>query len=197
MPIDYRFGDGSTIGGSPITQLDVPPASGSGYPQINPALVPAGARMRLGQIVKAYDFSSTGYGEGEFQYIKFTGAVVAGDVVLLDQLNFRGIQAASGAVTTGRGRVGIAMASHPNAATTNDFGFVMIRGVHTFANVATLGAGQNNLPMYLSATAGRMSTGVVANYKCDGIFARVDTFTAGPTEGNFIELQWPTVSGNG
>jgi len=117
--------------------------------------------------------------------------------VLSDASGKRGVQAASGAVATGRGIVGIAMASHPNAATTNDFGFILIRGVHSFANVATLGAGQLHVTMYLTAVAGRLGTAVVATYKADGITARTDTFTAGPTEGNIIELNWPVVSGNG
>src|SRR5258708_40299061 len=114
MPIDYRFSGGSYIGASPIIQVDT----------VVPAYASDASKMRLGSTSIGVDFGTSNYGEAEFRYIKFTGAVVAGDIVLSDASGKRGVQAASGAVATVRGTVGRALASPANATTNHDRGCI-------------------------------------------------------------------------
>lgn len=138
----------------------------------------------LGTIARGVDSSSAGYGEGEFQLVKFTGTVAKGDFVSIDSTAMTAVQASTGTV---KGSVGIAMA----AQVTGQYGWVMIRGTHDGANVATGVTAGTALGM--SATPGR-ATSTGAGIKIDGAFER--SITSAANVGT-VEVKWPTNTGNG
>lgn len=138
-------------------------------------------RLELGQNVIAKDAT---YGLGEFEYVKFTGTVAAGDLVVVDRYAKTAIQSPAAAASAKGLHVGIAMA----AQVSGQYGYVMVRGVHDAANVAT-GTAAGSL-LSGSATAGRGST-AVANYNMD--VATVKTLAAANLA--TVELYYPAVSG--
>jgi hypothetical protein len=138
-------------------------------------------RIVLGTTLRGTDAT---YGEAEFIYVKFTGTVAAGDFVLVDR--FAKTAVASPTSTT-KGNYGLAMAAQAGA-TTNCYGWVMIRGVHDGANVVT---GQTAGTLLTgTATAGRASSGT-ANYVLDGALLKN---TAASNVGT-VEIYWPVCSG--
>lgn len=138
-------------------------------------------RIPLGQVILGRDAT---YGIGEFKYVKFTGTVVAGDLVVHDQFANTAIQSPAAAASAKGLSAGIAMGGQ----TSGCYGFVMIRGVHDGANVAT-GTAAGSL-LSGSATAGRGSTGVV-NYNID--VATVKTLAAANVA--TVEMYWPAING--
>jgi hypothetical protein len=167
MAVSYKLADGNYIGASPLTNADTT------------------AQLALGSIAKAVDTSTNAYGEAEFIYVKFTGTVAAGDLVVWDRLNKTCVQSATSAT---KGNFGISMA----AQVTGQFGWVMIRGVHDAANVLS-GATVGYAPNYGSAlTAGRVTSAVTANYIIDGLAIRV---TGNGSNVGTVELYYPVCSG--
>lgn len=138
-------------------------------------------RIELGQIVVGKDPT---YGFGEFEYVKFTGTVAAGDLVVVDRFAKTAVQSPAAAASAKGLHIGIAMA----AQVANQYGYVMVRGVHDAANVAT-GTAAGSL-LSGSATAGRGST-AVANYNID--VATVKTLAASNLA--TVEMYWPAVNG--
>lgn len=163
MPVAYAIADGNV-----------------GVPPINVASDTT-QRIELGQIVVAKDPT---YGFGEFEYVKFTGTVAAGDLVVVDRFAKTAVQSPAAAASAKGLHVGIAMA----AQVANQYGYVMIRGVHDAVNVAT-GTAAGSL-LSGSATAGRGST-AVANYNID--VATVKTLAASNLA--TVEMYWPAVNG--
>lgn len=136
-------------------------------------------RIALGQYVVAQDAT---YGAGDFIYVKFTGTVAAGDFVVVDRYAKTCTQSPASAT---KGDFGIAMA----AQASGQYGFVMVRGIHDAANVATASL-SNPTALTGSGTAGRATTGT-ANYILEGVWARGNAAAnVGP-----VELYWPTCSG--
>lgn len=157
---------------------------GAGYPPINVS-GDTTARINLGTIVIGIDTSSAGVGVGEFMYVKFSGTVAAGDLVSVNRQANTAVQSPTSAT---KGVFGIAM----GAQAANQYGYVMIRGIHDAANVIT-GSGTPDFgAVYGSAlTAGRITNAVTANYILDGMAIRVQ----GASNVGTVELYWPLVSG--
>lgn len=167
MAVAYKTYDGSILGTSSLTGEDT------------------SATTQLGTIVKAFDSSTSAYGEAEFVYVKFTGNVTAGDFVLVDRFAKTCVASPTSAT---KGNYGITMATHSTAATTAVYGWVMIRGVHDAANVAT---GQTAGTLLTgTGTAGRASSGT-ANYVLDGVLLKN---TAASNTGT-VDIYYPTCSG--
>ncbi|GAC1514501.1 MAG: hypothetical protein NVS1B16_07190 [Pseudarthrobacter sp.] len=167
MAINYKLVDANIIGA--------------------PALNTAGdttQRMQLGTILRGSDYSTAAYGDGEFRYVKFTGTVAAGDFVVFDNSAFTAVQASQ---TTIKGNLGVSMA----AQASGNYGWVMIRGTHDGANVATgVTAGT---ALGLSTTAGRAQA-TSTGFKIDNGYERV--ITSASNVGT-VELDWPSWTGNG
>lgn len=143
-------------------------------------------RIALGQIVVGEDKSTNAYGLADFAYVKFTGTVAAGDLVKVDRYNKTAV--VSPAAATKGICFGVAMA----AQAANQYGYVMIRGVHDDANVLN-GATVQEGPNYGSAiTAGRITSAVTANYIIENLAIRVTG--AGANRGT-VELNYPCCSG--
>lgn len=138
-------------------------------------------RIALGYILMGRDPT---YGVGEFEYVKFTGTVAAGDLVVLDRQALTCVQTPAAAASAKGLSVGISM----GAQTTGCYGYIMLRGVHDGVNVAT-GTAAGSL-LSGSATAGRGST-AVANYNID--VATVKTLAASNVA--TVEMLWPAVNG--
>jgi hypothetical protein len=169
MTVAYKIYDGSIVGATVLTNSD------------------ATQTTQLGTILKGFDTSTAQYGEGEFQYVKFTGACVAGDFVLCDRGAKTCVQLSQAAVTATKGSVGISMATQASGA----YGWVMIRGIHDGANVATgVTAGT---ALGATTTAGRAGS-TSATYKLDGAYERV--ITSASNVGT-VGMEWPFASGNG
>lgn len=166
MAVAYKCYDGSYIGTSPLTNSD------------------ATAVTQLGTIVRGVDTSTGAYGEAEFEYVKFTGTVAAGDAVVVDRGGKTCVQASTSAA---KGLIGISMA----AQSSGTFGWVLVRGIHDGANVATgVTAGT---ALGVSATAGRLAATSTGN-KVDGGFERVSTSASNV---GVVEFEWPAWTGNG
>jgi hypothetical protein len=135
-------------------------------------------RIALGTIALGRDPT---YGEGEFLYMKFTGTTVAGDFVIPDRFALTCTQSPTSAT---KGPVGISMA----AQASGTYGWVLVRGVHDAANVATSTAA--NALLSGSSTAGRASTGV-ANYNFDVALCK----TLAASNLATVELYWPVING--
>lgn len=175
MAVNYKTVDSNIIGLSVITNIDTAPC------------------CKIGSLVKGLDTSSNDYGEAEFEYCKLTStlAVAAGDFVIFDRGAKTCVGVTQALVTASKGCIGIQMAATTIAqGTAGVYGWVMARGVHDGANVATgvvagasLGAG---------TTAGR-AIATSAGFKFDGAYERVST-----ASGNVgvVGLEWPFASGN-
>jgi|GEM_PF-4331841 len=140
------------------------------------------AQQEVGYVAIAKDPT---YGLGEFMYCKFTAAVAAGDLVIMDRFGQATIDAP--AVAT-KGNFGISMGAQTGAAT---YGWVMIRGVHDGANVLT-GSAVAYGPNYGSViNAGRITSAVTASYIIDTLAIKV----SGAANVGTVEIYWPTCSG--
>lgn len=126
------------------------------------------------------------FGTAEFVYVKYGGAVVAGDFVVLSSSTGKATQLPIAAPGAGKYTlVGIAMGNGADGT----FGWVMVRGVHDYANVtaalttaqAVTGGG---------ASAGRVNQGV-ANYYIDG----TDLLVAGVAGAGTVLVNYPECGG--
>lgn len=166
MAVDYRVVD-QTLGAPPIN------VTGDTTQRIN-----------LGQIVVGQDASTAQYGQADFMYVKFTGTVARGDMVLVNRQAKTAVVAPAAAT---KGFFGTAMA----AQVTGQYGYVMLRGIDDAASVLT-GAAVQVAPNYGSAvTAGRITDAVTANYIIDGVAIRV----TGASNVGCLELNYPYCSG--
>lgn len=166
MPVSYLLADDT---------LGVPPINVSGDTT---------QRIPLGTIVNAVDASTAAYGQAEFLYVKFTGTVVAGDLCLVDRQAKTATQVPAAAT---KATMGLAMA----AQAANQYGYVMIRGVHDVANVLT-GTTLQYGPNYGSAlTAGRITSAVTATFIVDGVAVKVSAASNVGT----VELYYPVCTG--
>lgn len=147
-----------------------------------PTQIDASALQEVGYIALGKDAT---YGVGEFMYVKYTGTVAAGDFVAVDRGAVTCVQASTSTKTN---QLGIAMA----AGASGQYGWIMLRGIHDGANVAsgvTAGTG-----LYVSATAGR-AAGSGATNKIDGAYERLVTASGGNV--GTAEINWPSAGGNG
>lgn len=141
-------------------------------------------RIPLGTRLKGVDTSSNAYGEAEFEYVKFTGVVAAGDNTLLNGQAKTGVVCPAAAT---KGRFGISMA----AQVANAYGYVMLKGVHDDVSMLT-GAAVAFAPTYLSAlTAGKITDAVTANAILENCAIRV----TGVASRGCVEIDHPTCSG--
>lgn len=141
-------------------------------------------RLPLGTTVTGVDTSTAAYGEAEFEYVKFTGIVARGDLVVIDRQAKTGVVSPAAAT---KGAFGIAMA----AQVANSYGWVMKRGIDDAANVLT-GATAGYAPIYGSAlTAGRITNAVTAGYILEGVAIRV----TGVLNVGCVEVNYPSCTG--
>ena len=110
----------------------------------------------IGTIVSAVDTASTAYGWGEFIYLKGVASTVATDCVTYDAA---GVTARS--VANAVGSVAFAM----SACVASNFGWYQISG-RAVATGNTSDAA--DLQVYLHATAGSISDGIVAGDAVEG-----------------------------
>lgn len=133
----------------------------------------------LGTIVRAVDFASTAYGEGEFVYAKGVASTAVGSVVLINEDDYSTSLLAANDI----GRVGVAMSEN----VAGGYGWYQISG-KAVAKVATGFA--DNANVYATATAGTVDDAVVAGdrvKKCKGASA-IGTPSAGLAE---LEIDRP------
>lgn len=141
-------------------------------------------RIPLGSRVKGRDTSTADYGEAEFEYVKFTGIVAAGDNVLLNGQAKTGVICPAAAT---KGKFGISMA----AQVANSYGYVMRKGVHDDVAMLT-GAAVAYGPTYQSAvTAGKITDAVTAN----AILERCAIRVTGVLSRGCVEIDYPECSG--
>lgn len=116
-------------------------------------------KHELGTLADVKDNGPDDLGAGEVEYVKFTGTVVAGDFVVINRFAKTCVQISTATFVAGvPARVGIAMCS----ATTGQFGWVMVRGVHDTANMATGGTGAPNGLIQTTGVAGQATFTVTA-----------------------------------
>lgn len=166
-----------------------------GYPPISSHLVataggtpavPSGIQPLswVGKRVRAVDLGASARGEGEFIYLKFTGAsCIAGDVCNYSEK----AKSCGKAAAAARGPIVVAMA----ACATDEFAWFQRSGsavVNTDVNAVASGAA-----MFLTATAGIADDAVVATDKIDGMVSKA------ASSGGFTvcELGTPSANGNG
>lgn len=141
-------------------------------------------RIPLGTRVTGIDTSTADYGEAEFEYVKFTGIVAAGDMVLLNGVAKTGVVSPAAAT---KGKFGFAMAAQP----ANAYGYVMVKGIHDDVSMLT-GAAVAFSPTYGSAlTAGKITDAVTANYIIENCAIRV----TGVSSRGGVEITYPSCSG--
>lgn len=141
-------------------------------------------RIPLGTRVRGVDTSTNAYGEAEFEYVKFTGVVAAGDNTLLDGQGKTGVVCPAAAT---KGKFGISMA----AQVANAYGYVMRKGVHDDVSMLT-GATVAYSPTYISAlTAGKITSAVTAN----AIIERCAIRVTGVNSRGCVEIDNPECSG--
>lgn len=141
-------------------------------------------RMPLGTRVAGTDQSTGAYGEAEFEYVKFTGTVAAGDMVLLNGQAKTGVISPAAAT---KGKFGFAMA----AQATGYYGYVMVKGIHDDVSMLT-GAAVAFSPTYGSAlTTGKITDAVTANYIIENCAIRV----TGVASRGCVEITYPSCSG--
>ena len=133
------------------------------------------ATLPLGTVITGY---SPDLGEAEFQYIKFTGTTAAGDFVKVDLYGAAAVQTAA---ATDFGPVAVAMASQSSGT----YGWVMLRGIHEYANV--LSGQVAGVALSLTATAGRAGA-KAATSVVDGCVNRA---TASAANFSVVELRYP------
>jgi hypothetical protein len=114
MPVSYLLSDGFI-----------------GCPPIN-TTADSTQRLELGQIVTAKDAT---YGFGEFEYVKFTGTVVAGDLVIVDRFNKTAIQSPAAAASAKGFHCGVAMAAQVSGNYNLDMATVKTLAASNLATV--------------------------------------------------------------
>ena len=167
MAVNYKIYDSSQVGESAVAAAD------------------SSLKVEIGTVSRGRDFSTSAYGEAEFMYVAFTGTTAAGDFVMVDRYAKTAVQASQ--TTPPIGTVGISMA----AQAASQWGWVMIRGIHDSANVATGSTVGGKL--YLTATAGRANTTVAAGKGLDGVTVKTTPSSNVAT----VELTWASFNGNG
>lgn len=141
-------------------------------------------RIALGTRVRGVDTSSNAYGEAEFEYVKFTGTVAAGDNTLLNGQAKTGVVCPAAAT---KGKFGISMAAQTNGC----YGYVMVKGIHDDVSMLT-GAAVAYAPTYMSAlTAGKITDAVTAN----AIIERCAIRVTGVNSRGCVEINYPECSG--
>jgi hypothetical protein len=136
----------------------------------------------LGKIVTAVDPT---YGEGTFVYLPGVASTVVGSVVLIDTINNTTTLAVH--TTAARGILAVAM----SANVASQYGWYQIEGSNP--NVLSTGTTAVGSKLYLTSTAGQISTGVVSGDGIDGAIATVAT-SAGV---GGAQLNGPCATGNG
>jgi hypothetical protein len=125
------------------------------------------------------------YGMGTFRYVKFTGTVLPGDFVIVDQQGVTCVQTPGAAPGASKvSFIGISMGSQVSGT----YGWVMIQGVHDQANVTAALTVGNVLTG--GAVAGRANQ-AIANY----IFEAAVLRNAGVAGKGVVEIYWPVCSG--
>jgi hypothetical protein len=136
---------------------------------------------KIGTIVTAVDIATTDYGMGEFIYLKGVASTVATDMVTY---NAGGVTARS--VANAVGMCAFAM----SACVASQFGWYQISG-------RAVGTGNTsdaaNLQVYIHATAGSISDGIVAGDAVEGAvtYSALDTPSSGKIE---ISINRPYVN---
>ena len=105
----------------------------------------------LGMIVKAKDYATTAYGEGEFVYAKGVASTVVGSWVIIGDSGTTALAAADGV-----GPVGVAMSIN----VANQYGWYQIGG--TAAGKVLAGFAVTTELGYLTSTAGSLDDTAVA-----------------------------------
>lgn len=131
-------------------------------------------KHRLGQIVKARDYASTDYGEGEFIYLLGVANTAVGSVVTYDAGGFT-------TTLTGANVVGpVATAMSANVA--NQYGWYQIGGRGVVKGLPNLAA---DALCYLTSTAGQIDDTVVAG---DAIHFMETTSAVGTPSSGLAEV---------
>lgn len=145
----------------------------------------AAATVTLGTIAKGV---SPDFGEGDFLYVKFTGTVAAGDIVVYNTYASTGVVApVLGSAVTGC-LYGIAMAAQANGT----FGWLMIKGVHGAVSLANgTAAGMVGIS---GSVAGQGVLGVVTALAAVNIIfgAQVRLAPVGSLTYGIVEVRYPT-----
>ena len=155
-------------------------------------------QFELGRIASGQDVATASpYGDAEFMYVKFTGStnIAAGDFVLVNRYAKTGTGSGTGGAPGASKTTfyGIAMAAQTLATATPTYGWVMIRGVHDAAYVASGGGA------YVGGTLGGLATPVgsftyvqTANFLIDGTVLRAAGTGAHDA---VVEILYPYCSG--
>ncbi len=134
----------------------------------------------LGQVVQAVD---PVYGVGEFIYLKGVASTAAGDLVAYDNTAKTTVRAVDDAAKGG-GSMAVAM----SANVASQYGWYQIFGA---AIVAYLTNASIDLSAYITATAGAISSDIVAGDILAG--AQIKTAKDTPTAGFVtVQLSYPT-----
>lgn len=136
----------------------------------------------LGFVVEASD---PNYGVGRFVYMPGVASTAQGSVVLIDMVNKTTTLAVHS--TAARGVLGVAMSA--NGA--GSYGWYQIAGGNP--NVLSTGTTAVGSKVYLTSTAGQVSSSVVATDGVDGAICTVAT--ANGVGG--VQLAYPSATGNG
>jgi hypothetical protein len=139
------------------------------------------ASVPNGTVVRAADPT---FGEGEFIYLPGVASCAVGSVVVFDTIANTTTLAVH--TTAARGILAVAMA----AIVAGSFGWFQISGANP--NVLATG-GTAGAKLYLTSTAGSVSTTVVATDGVDGALCTVSV--SGGLVG--VQLSGPTATGNG
>jgi hypothetical protein len=133
--------------------------------------------------------TSPEFGEGEFVYVKFSGTVQAGDLVVYDTYAATAVQAPTLATAPTGGLYGLSMAIQ--AAGT--FGWVMLRGVHGAANIVN---GTAAGLVGVGAAAGRLAIGVVTPIASVNVLlgGAVRLAPVGALNFGIAEIRFPTLN---
>lgn len=137
---------------------------------------------KIGTKVSAVDST---YGAGEFVYMPGVASTAIGSVVLIDMIN--GTTTLAVHSTAGRGILGVAMSA--NGA--GSYGWYQVSGGNP--NVLSTGTTAVGAKVYLTSTAGQVSTTVVATDGIDGAIATVATSNGV----GGLQLGSPSATGNG
>lgn len=107
-------------------------------------------KHELGTLAEVKDAGPDDFGIGEVEYVKFTGTVVAGDFVAINRFAKTCTQLPASPGANAYVRVGIALCS----AASGQYGWVLVRGIHDTANVAT---GATADALVVASAAGRVT----------------------------------------
>ena len=138
--------------------------------------------VELGRRCCAKDVASTGYGIGEFIYLKGVASTAVGSVVTFEEGTWQTALATAGAI----GRIGVAM----SACVASEYGWYQIQGRSVMKVLAGLTADK---VLYLTATAGSLDDTVVAGDEVTTSYSltAIATPAAGQAE---VSICYPSVS---